>query len=447
MSKFIIHGGFPLKGAVRLGGAKNASFKLMIASLLVDSETRLLNFSHIGDVAITKKIIESLGGKVKSCGERTLFINAKSISSFEVPENLARQSRASTIFVGPLLSRFGRAILPLPGGDKIGPRPLERHFKGLEKLGAKIRFVNGRFEASCKVLKGAFYRFKKNSDTGTETLIMAAVKAQGRTIIDNAAEEPEVDDLINFLNSAGAKIKRKKRRIEVEGVKRLASTIYSIMPDRNEAVTYACAALGTKGDIIVENAKKEYLTAFLKKVDEIGGGYEFGNYGIRFFYKNQLKATELKTAPYPGFMTDWQPLWTTLMTQAEGESIVVETIFPNRLRFTKDLIKMGAKISLFNPKVSDKERFYNFNLEDDQEDYFHAAKIFGPTKLKPIKVRIPDLRAGATLVLAGLMAKGESILANINQVDRGYENLNGRLIELGAKIKRVYEGRLSSFFT
>lgn len=437
MSKFIIQGGFPLKGAVHLGGAKNASFKLMIASLLVDGETRLLNFSHIGDVAITKKIIESLGGEVKSCGERTLFINAKSISSFEVPENLARQSRASTIFVGPLLSRFSKAILPLPGGDKIGPRPLERHFKGLEKLGAKIRFINGRFEASCKTLKGVYYRFEKNSHTGTETLIMAAAKAIGKTVIDNAAQEPEVDDLINFLNSAGAKIKRKKRRIEIEGVKRLTPTIYSIMPDRNEAVTYACAALGTKGDIIVENAKKEHLKAFLEKLDEIGGGYEFGNYGIRFFYQKQLRATDVKTASHPGFMTDWQPLWTTLMTQAKGESRVIETIFPNRLGFTEDLIKMGAEISLYNPKVAHQEKFYNFNLEDDKKDYFHAAKISGPTKLRPIKVKISDLRAGATLVLAALIARGKSILTNIGQITRGYENLDGRLIELGAKIRKV----------
>lgn len=437
MSKFIIQGNFPLKGAVRLGGAKNASFKLMIASLLVDGETRLLNFSDIGDVAITKKIIESLGGKVRSCGERTLFIESRSLSGFKIPQTLAKQSRASIILAGPLLVRFGKAILPLPGGDKIGPRPLERHFKGLGKLGAKIRFINGRFEASCEALKGAYYRFEKNSHTGTETLIMAAVKAAGKTIIDNAACEPEVDDLINFLNLSGAKIKRKKRRIEIQGVKRLVPTIYSIMPDRNEAVTYACAALGTKGNIIVENAKKEHLKAFLKKLDEIGGGYEFGNYGIRFFYQKQLKATNIETTPHPGFMTDWQPLWATLMTQAKGTSQVIETIFPNRLIFTKDLIKMGAKISLFNPKVVNKEKFYNFNLEDDKKDYFHAAKIFGPTKLKPIKVKVPDLRAGATLVLAALIAKGKSVLTNINQIDRGYENLDGRLIGLGAKIKRV----------
>lgn len=437
MSKFIIYGGNPLRGAVRLGGAKNASFKLMIASLLLNGEARLLNFSHIGDVFLTKQIIESLGGKVKSCGERTLFINAKLLSSFKVPKKLGSQSRASTIFLGPLLAKFGRAILPMPGGDKIGPRPLERHFEGLKKLGVKIKFINGCFEALTENLKGAYYRFEKKSHTGTETLIMAAVKAKGETIIDNAAQEPEVDDLINFLNSAGAKIKRKQQRIIIHGVKRLAPTIYTIMPDRNEAVTYACAALGTKGDIIVENAREKHLEAFLEKLNEIGAGYEVGNYGIRFYFKGQLKATDIKTSPHPGFMTDWQPLWTTLMTQVKGESKVIETIFPNRFEFIKDLVKMGAKIEPFNPEVKNKEEFYNFNIKDDKKEFFHAVKIGGPREFRPIRIAVSDLRAGATLVLGSLIAKGKSILEGIDQIDRGYENLDGRLIELGAKIKRI----------
>jgi len=437
MAKFIINGGFPLRGAVRLGGAKNASSKLMIASLLAKGETRLLNLARIGDVAITKKMIESLGGKVSCHGERTSFIDATGIKNFQVSEEFAKESRMSTMFVSPLLSRFGQAILPLPGGDKIGLRPLERHFGGLEKLGAKIEFTNGCFRVSCRKLRGAHYCFDKNTHTGTETLIMAAVCAEGRTILENAAQEPEVDDLIKFLSKMGAKIRRSNRTITIDGVLQLHPAIHSVMPDRNEAVTYACAALGTKGDIIIENARKEHLGAFLEKFREINAGFEIADHGIRFFYKGDLVATKVITKPYPGFMTDWQPVWTALMTQAVGESTVIETIFPSRFVYVNYLIRMGAKIRFFNPKVRNPEKFYNFNLENDNPQNFHGLKIKGPQILSGIKVKIPDLRAGATLVLAALIAKGESLLTNVYQVDRGYENLDMHLMELGAEIKRV----------
>lgn len=438
MTKFIIKGGRPLKGAVRLGGAKNASFKLMIASLLARGETRLLNFSKIADVDITKQIIESLGGQVKKRGERTLFVNGARIITSIIPSELGLASRASTMFIGPLLARLKRAVVPIPGGDKIGKRPLDRHFSGLKALGAKINFSHGMFEVRAPNLKGAFYRFPKNSHTGTETLIMAAVLAKGKTILDNAAQEPEVDDMINFLNKMGAKIKRTKpRRIEIIGVKKLQPTIYQIMPDRNEAVSYAIAAIVTKGDIILENAKKEHLKAFLDKLKEVGGGYEIGNYGIRFFYKKRLRATDIVTEPHPGFMTDWQPLWSVLATQSHGKSTIIESIYLQRFQYVDYLKKMGAKISFIQPTINNPESFYNFNLKDDKPEYFHAIQIQGPTKLKAIKAKVSDLRAGATLTLAGLIANGETILENIEQINRGYENLDKRLIELGAKIKKV----------
>lgn len=438
MAKFIIHGGRPLKGAVRLGGAKNASFKLMIASLLAKGESRLLNFSKIADVEITKKIIESLGGRVKKCGERTLFINGARIITSIIPKKLGLASRASTMFIGPLLARLKRAVVPLPGGDKLGKRPLDRHFAGLETLGAEARFTNGMFEIRAPKLKGAYFRFSKNTHTGTETLIMAAVKAEGKTILDNAAQEPEVDDLIRFLNKMGAKICRiAPRKIQIKGVKELKPVIYKIMPDRNEAVSYAVAAIATRGDIIVENAKTHHLRTFLTKLKAAGGSYEVGNYGIRFYYKNRLKAVDIVTEPHPGFMTDWQPLWSILATQFRGRSTIIEAVHLNRFQHVPYLQKMGAKISFIQPIPEDPQEFYNFNLEDDKPDYFHGIQIQGPTLLKATKAKVPDLRTGATLTLAGLIAKGKTILTDIEHIDRGYENLDGRLVELGAKIKRV----------
>lgn len=438
MAKFVIEGGQPLYGAVRLGGAKNASFKLMIASLLADGESRLLNFSKIADVEVTKKIIKALGGKTRSAGERTLFIDPRGLRSFRVPAALAKQSRASTMFVGPLLARFGKAVVPMPGGDRIGRRPLDRHFKGLKALGAKVRFFNGQFEVSCSRLRGATYTFEKNSHTGTETLIMAAVLAQGKTVIKNAALEPEVDDLICFLNQMGAKIVRKPGRIiEIYGVKKLRPTIYKVMPDRNEAVSYGVAALVTRGDIIVENADPNLMQSFLDKLDEAGGGFEVGNYGIRFFYKGPLKAVKIITQPHPGFMTDWQPLWAVAATQSEGESTIIEAVHTNRFQYAKDLIKMGAKIKFFQPRPKDPDKFYNFNLKDDRPEYKHGMKVYGPTPLKAIHARVPDLRAGATLVLAALTAKGKSVLEDIEHIDRGYEDLDGRLRQLGARITRL----------
>jgi len=437
-SKYIIKGGKPLKGAVRIGGAKNSSFKLMIASLLADGESRLLDISRIGDVEITKQVIEILGGQVKKPGKGTIFVNPDKIKSFRIPQDFGYKSRASMMFAGPLLARFGQAYLPLPGGDQIGKRPVDRHLEGLKALGVKVKNIDGFIQLECQVLKGAKYRFAKNTHTGTETLIMAAVLAKGTTLLENAALEIEVDDLIDFLNKMGAKIKRLPNRvIKIEGVKKLKGTIHKAIPDRNEAVSYACAALATKGDIIIENAKAEHLTAFLDKVKEAGGHYEADHYGLRFWYEKPLKAIDVSTAPHPGFMTDWQALWTTLMTQAQGQSEIIETVYEYRFAFTQDLLEMGAKIKLFNPKVKNPEEFYTFNLDDDEDNNFHAVRVFGPTKLKGKELRVTDIRAGATLMLAALLAEGESILLDEGHIQRGYEDLDLKLKELGAQIKRI----------
>lgn len=438
MSKFIIQGGAPLKGVVRLGGAKNASFKLMIASLLCSHENKLLNFSHIRDVELVKKIIQNLGVKIYSAGERTMFIKAETVKLSTVPETLGLASRASSLFLAPLLVRCGQAIVPFPGGDRIGQRPLDRHLEGLRALGAKVIVKDNFIIASCKQLIGTTYSFSKPSHTGTETMLMAAVLARGETILKNVALEPEVDDLIYFLNQMGAKITRLSRKvIRIIGVKQLSPVVYKVMPDRNEAVSYAIAALVTKGEVVVENARAQDLTAFLNKYKQANGAYEIADYGIRFFYNQPLKAVDVTTAPHPGFMSDWQPLWAVLATQCQGTSKIIETIFTHRFQFVTDLQSMGAKIAYFQPKISNPEKYYNFNLNNDLPENRHGIKITGKTQLKGKSVKITDIRAGATLALAGLAAQGETILDGVEHIDRGYEDFAGRLQKLGAKIKRI----------
>lgn len=437
MPEFHITGGVPLHGSVRIGGAKNASYKLMIASLLADSESRLLNFSRISDVELVAKIINYLGGKTTVAGERAIFIDPSGLNSFEISPEHGEQGRFSTMFIPPLLAKFKEARVPAPGGDKIGKRPLDRHFDGLRALGATVEFENGIYVAKAEQLTGTTYRFSKNSHTGTETMILAAVKAKGTTILENAALEPEIDDLIEYLNEMGARIRRRSYRIiEIEGVEHLHGAIHKLIPDRNEAVSYACAAIATKGDVIIENARHDHLTAFLKKLEEIGAGYEIGNYGIRFYNKGPLRAVDITTAIEPGFMTDWQPLMATVLTQCEGISILHETIMTNRFQYVDELNKMGAKIEKFNLNVENPEEIYNFELEDDDPSNLHAIKVTGPTQLNAGEFEVKDLRHGATIILAAMIANGTSIIKGIEHVDRGYESLDERLKSMGAKIVR-----------
>lgn len=438
MSKLTIQGGVALKGAVKLSGAKNSSYKLMIASLLCPHENRLLNFSRIADVSLVADMLSSLGAKVYSAGERTMFINAKKLSRSTISQKQGSLSRASSMFIAPLLARNKKAIVPLPGGDKIGKRPLGWHFDGLKAMGANIKVSNNTLEANCQELHGADYTFPKNSHTGTETLIMAAVLAKGETTIRNAALEPEVDDLITFLNKQGAKIKRlPKRIIKITGVKTLRPVIHQVMPDRNEAVSYAIAGLITKGDVIIENANKNHLKAFLATIKKAGAGFESDGFGIRFYYKRPMKAVDIITKPHPGFMTDWAPLFGVFATQLNGTSKIIETIMSSRFQYAKDLTKMGAKISFFDPKPDNPEEFYNFNLKDDSPKNKHGMIITGSTHLKGGIFKITDIRAGATMALAGLVATGQTTLTGLIHLDRGYEDFAGRLLQLGAKIERI----------
>ncbi len=435
--QLVIQGGTPLKGVIRVGGAKNASYKLMIASIMANSKSRLLNLPEIADVERVATIINELGGKSKVAGAKTMFIDPAGIKKTDIDMKHGRVSRASTLFVGPLLARFGQATVPLPGGDKIGKRPLGRHLEGLEKLGAQWTYEDEFLVLRADNLQGTHYRFAKNTHTGTETLIMAAVMADGKTILENAAQEPEIDDLIEFLNKMGAHIRRRSFRvIEIEGVSKLHGAIHKVMPDRNESVSYACGAIATKGDIIIENARHQDLTAFLDKLQEAGGGYEIGDYGIRFFYDQKLRATDVTTEIHPGFMTDWQPLWATLMAHAHGESIIHETVMQNRFQYITQLNQMGADIKPVEVEVKHPDKVYNFNWADSQESDIHAIKINGPTDFQGGRFHVHDLRAGATILLAAISGRGETILTNIEQIDRGYENIEQKLTRLGAKIKR-----------
>src|SRR3989344_3763235 len=397
MARLIIHGGRALKGTIHLGGAKNSSFKLMIASLLALGVTRLKNVSRIKEVEYVSQIITALGGRVKLEASHTLTIDTTKINRETIPAEFGAVSRASSLFLGPLLARFGRAVVPLPGGDAIGQRPLDRHLGALTALGVKVESLPDRIEARAEKLTGATYHFCKPSHTATEEAVMAAVLAQGKTCLTNCAQEPEVDDLVNFLNQMGAQIERQQDQLIITGVKELHPVEFTVMPDRNQAVSYAVAALCTRGEVIIGNANKTHLAAFLAKLNEAGAGVEATPAGIRFFWQRPLIATDITTQPYPGFMTDWQPLWMVLMTQATGTAKIIEAVFTHRFQVVDDLTAMGAQIEFFDPKPKNPESFYNFNLNNDEAGNLHGLKVVGPRPLRGGEFAVKDIRNGATL--------------------------------------------------
>ncbi len=441
MEKFIVTGGNKLKGTVRVSGAKNVALKTLIAACLTDEEVTIKNVPLISDFYTMIKIIKELGGEVKLT-DHTVRIRVRKIKNNEISLDTAARIRTSFMFIVPLLLRSRQAVLPNPGGCRLGARPVDRLVEGLKKMGADINYNSddGFFYTKATKLHGTDYTFEKSTHTGTETLLLAAVLAEGKTILKNAAEEPEIDELISFLNNMGANIKRTgKRIIQINGVSKLHGASYTIGPDRNEIVTFACAAIMTHGGIFIKGAKKEYIGEFLEKLETSGGGVEEKKDGLRFYYKGDLKPVNIETKPYPGFMTDWQAPWAVLMTQAAGESAIHETVFENKLGYIHELQKMGTKAELFNPKIENPEKIYNFNLSDDKPSNFHAVRIQGPTNLHNAVLTMRDIRAGAAVLIAALSAKGESTIYDIDKLDRGYENFEKRLSQLGAKIKRVKE--------
>lgn len=444
MEKFIINGGKKLKGEVSVSGAKNVVLKTMVAACLTTEEVVINNVPLISDFFVMADIIKELGGVVK-IKDHTVSIKVEKIKKTKISMDRAAEIRTSSMFLAPLLARIGSAVIPNPGGCRIGARPIDRIVSGLKKMGVHI-FYNrrdGYFYARLTKnnrLKGAEYTFEKNTHTGTETLIITAVLASGKTILKNASEEPEVNELIDFLNKMGAKIKRAKPRIIViDGIEKLHGTEFAIGPDRNEIVTFAIAAVLTGGNVLIKNVNRNGLLEFLEKLKMAGGGYEILKKGIRFFVRGKLYPTNVVTSQYPGFMTDWQGPWAVLMTKANGQSVIHETVYENRFGYVEELKKMGGEIELFNPEVKNPYKTYNFNINDDKKEYFHAGKIKGPISLHNAVVNITDLRAGATLVIAALAAKGESVIFGVEHIDRGYENFDERLKSLGADIKRVKE--------
>lgn len=434
MQTIQVRGGAPLQGEVKIAGAKNAALKMMAAALLTEEEVLLSNVPRISDVKVMSDLLQSLGVRVEWSGPHTLRIHAADIRPVRFGIEIAAKIRASFAVLAPLLARCGTASVPNPGGDRIGHRPVDRLVEGLRSFGVALEYDGAYYNASCSQLQGCNYTFAKNSHMGTEHQLLAATMASGRSVIHNAAQEPEVDDLMAMLNSMGARISRPSpRTIVVEGVFSLYGTHHTVMPDRIEAGTFATIAVSTGGDILLDGAREAHMVALLDKLRELGAVIEPHSEGVRVRRGSELRAVNVTTRPHPGFMTDWQAPFVVLLTQAEGESVVHETIFPNRLGYTDQLNQMGADIELFNPGVP--EHGYNWNEQDDAEGYYHAARIRGCTRLSAAELVIPDLRAGATLIIAALCADGVSHISGVHWVERGYEHFIDRLRNLGGQIE------------
>ncbi|OGC38024.1 UDP-N-acetylglucosamine 1-carboxyvinyltransferase [candidate division WWE3 bacterium RBG_19FT_COMBO_53_11] len=439
--KYIIEGGVPLKGEVKISGAKNAVIKEIAASLLTHGQLTLENVPAISDVEVDLEIIKSLGVEI-SRSPGVLILRPRISLENEVPAELSCQSRGSIIVMGPLLAREGRVSLPAPGGCAIGERPLDRHLAGLESLGAKFEVKKDRIIGSTKGLRGGRVVFKKNTVMGTENVVLAAVLAEGETEILGAAQEPEVEDLIHLLNEMGALIERdpeNPRILRIQGVQSLRGAKHRVLPDRNEAVTFAVAAAITGGDVLLTNLITADLTAFLAKLQKIGVSWEVVGKNLRVFVKESsvFEPVEIETSPHPGFMTDWQQPLTVLLTQSKGSSLVHETVYEDRWKYLTELKKFGAQIELFTPSQLGRDFVpddYEFNWEGSGEPK-SVAKISGPTPLKGAKVQITDLRAGAALVLAALAAQGKSEVSGVEHIERGYENFEQKLKALGARIE------------
>lgn len=437
MSKYLITGGKPLKGEVSIRGAKNASYKQIIASLLSSKTTQLNNIPIISDVKITESICERIGSKIIHTGEHSLEIITPKIIDTTIPHGTGQKSRTSFMFSAPLLARTGKATFPLPGGDKLGDRPLDRLFDCMKTMNVEIKEDKDMVFLNTTGLKSTNFKFSKPSHTVTETIIMLSVLTPGISVFENCAREPEIDDLIEMLNDMGAKIKRNDSTITITGAKSLSGTKHQVIADRNEAVTFACAALATKGSINILRIDPKIIKTFLDIIESMGANIKRGNDEVRVTWDKALKAVDIETGPQPMFMTDWQAVFTVVLSQAIGCSSIIERVFPYRFHHIEQFQKMGLKTKYFNPDITDKENYYEFNKESDKPEYFHGVKIYGPTKLEPSNFTINDLRTGASITIAALTAKGKSTINGVEYIERGYEKLADRLCYLGADIEYI----------
>ncbi|MFR1441655.1 MAG: UDP-N-acetylglucosamine 1-carboxyvinyltransferase [Clostridia bacterium] len=415
MAKYIIKGSNKLEGKVKISGSKNAALPIIAASILNAGKTTLYNVPNIHDTQMMFEILKNLGGKVEKKNNK-IIIDTSKIKKYEIPEDLMRQMRSSVILAGSLIGKYQKAIFSYPGGCDIGTRPIDLHLKGFEKLGINITKNYGNISCICDKIVGEKIDLDFPSVGATENIMLASCLGEGTTQINNAAREPEIIDLQNFLNKMGAKIQGAgSNKIQIEGVKKLNDVSYNIMPDRIETGTFLCAAAMSQGNIIIENTNINHITPIISKLEEANCKLKLEKDKIELKAPKKLKALEIRTMPYPGFPTDMQSIFVSMLTIAKGTSIIVENIFESRYKFTQELIRMGAKITIEGK----------------------SAIVKGTRKLYGANVNATDLRGGAALVLAGIVAKGETTIENIEYILRGYENLNKKLENLGVNIKMV----------
>lgn len=416
MDKMLVTGGASLNGSVSVSGAKNAALPILFSTLLAEGEHTFDNVPLLKDIESTAELLQSLGCESKRDGH-TFRVNVTKLKTFEAHYDLVRKMRASILCLGPILAKYGEAVVSLPGGCAIGTRPIDLHLDAMKALGAEIELKDGYVLAKCKKLQGATVLFEKTTVGGTENLMMAATLAEGVTIIENAAKEPEIVDLGNYLNKMGAKITGHGTSVmKIEGVAKLTPARHAIMPDRIEAGTLMIAGAITKGNVLVEKCNPHDLEALINKMKESGFKIETTKDSVRVLPQDKWEAVDITTAPHPLFATDLQAQFMALMTVAHGTSVITETVFENRFMHVNELMRLGADIT---PKTQ-------------------VAVVRGkPGGLSGAPVMATDLRASASLVLAGLVASGETLVGRIYHLDRGYENLEGKLSALGAKIKRV----------
>jgi len=418
MEKLIISGGLPLQGETRISGAKNAALPILAATILAEEPVKLANVPHLHDITTMIELLGRMGAEVTIDEKMCVEISASSINDYVAPYELVRTMRASILVLGPLVARYKQATVSLPGGCAIGSRPVDLHLRGLQALGAEVKVENGDIIASVNGrLKGAKIVFDIVTVTGTENIMMAAALAEGTTILENAAREPEVIDLANFLNTLGAKISGAGTSIiTIEGVERLQGGSYTVLPDRIEAGTYLIAAACTRGSVKINGIMPDLLDSVLLKLREAGAEIQTGSNWISLDMQGKRpKAISASTAPYPGFPTDMQAQLMALNIGAEGTGIVTETVFENRFMHVQEMCRMGAQIQLHG----------------------NTAIITGTEELTAAPIMATDLRASASLVLAGLIAKGDTVIDRIYHIDRGYECIEEKFSQLGAKIKRL----------
>jgi UDP-N-acetylglucosamine 1-carboxyvinyltransferase len=421
MDKLIIRGGNRLKGTITTSGAKNAALPAMAAAILTDEPVILENIPQVRDIQTERNLLAAMGAEVElgfGRAQHRTTICCKNLQTPEASYELVKTMRASTLVLGPLVARFGRARVSMPGGCAIGARPIDLHLKGLERLGADIAQEHGYVEARCDRLKGAEILFDKITVTGTEDLMMAATLADGESVLENAAREPEVVDLANLLNKMGARIEGAgTSTIRIKGVNKLKGAKHRIIPDRIEAGTFIIAAALTGGDVTVKNCDPRHLGALLQKLEDCGVETVTEPDSVRIRGGQKLVAADMSTEEYPGFPTDMQAQYMTLATQAEGTSVVVENIFENRFMHAQELVRMGSDIKIEGRR----------------------AIVRGKTPLSGAAVQCSDLRASASLVIAALIAEGETILDRVYHIDRGYEKIEEKLKSVGAQIRRMGE--------